>query len=191
MFCNSESTELGESAQSKAVLEEKASGLREVVLQIARGLKGVDEDCAQHFPKEMNLQELRVLEVLGERGSCIMRELADGLVVAVSTVTGIVDKMVQKDLVHRERVDEDRRIVRAELSPRGREVFAWLQEQHLLFCRRMLAALNEDEQDILMVLMRKIAREASRASENRAKEQARKASDEAKMAALETGEPVA
>jgi DNA-binding MarR family transcriptional regulator len=178
---------LGESSEPRAVSETKASGLREAVLRISRGLKGVDEDCTQHFPKEMNLQELRVLEVLGDRGSCIMRELADGLMVAVSTATGIVDKMVQKDLVHRERVDEDRRIVRAELSPRGREVFEWWQKRHLEFCRRMLAALNEDEQDILMVLMRKIAREASRACDARAGEGP---AADVKSAAFVTQEPV-
>jgi DNA-binding MarR family transcriptional regulator len=158
----SESTELGESGERGGLLETKARGLRETVQQIARGMKGIDADCAHQFPMELNIQELKVLEVLGERGSCIMRELADGLMVAMSTATGIVDKMVQKDLIRRERVDEDRRIVRAELSARGLELFEAVKGRHLLFCRRMLEALNEDEQDILMVLMRKIAREAGR-----------------------------
>ena len=146
-------------------LEANARVLREAFQQIVRGMKGVDAHCTNDLPQEMNIQEMRVLEILGDRGSCIMRELADGLLVPVSTATGIVDKLVQKDLVHRERVDEDRRIVRAALSDSGRELYSVVQGRHLTFCRKMLAALNPAEQESLLLLMRKVAREASRRPE--------------------------
>ena len=79
---------------------------------------------------------------------------------AVSTATGVVDKLVQKGLANRERVDEDRRVVRVALSDKGRVVFHAIVEMHMTFSREMLAALNPDEREILLVLMRKIARNA-------------------------------
>ena len=140
------------------VFEAKVRELREQVHRITHRIKAVDAACLGQIPSEVTLPEMRVIEVLGDHPGCIMRELADHLLAAVSTATGLVDKLVQKGLVRRERVDEDRRIVRAELSDAGREVYEAVMAMHMSFCRGMLATLNADEQEIYLVLMKKIAR---------------------------------
>lgn len=101
-------------------------------------------------------QELRVIETLGKSGPCIMSEIADGVMLAVSSVTGIVDRLVEKHLVHRERSDDDRRIVRVELTPQGQEMSLAARELRMQLGRGMLSALDEDEQDALLTLFRKI-----------------------------------
>ena len=59
---------------------------------------------------ELSIPEVHILEFLGDGTSCMMRKLAEYLLVAVNTVTTIVDKLEQKKLVRRERDDSDRRI---------------------------------------------------------------------------------
>jgi DNA-binding MarR family transcriptional regulator len=145
------------------VLEVKARELRVEIDRIAERIKRVDAACLGSIDLEMSPQEIRYVEVLGGfEPSCMMRELADRAHVAVSTATGVVDKLVQKGLAHRERGDEDRRVVRVALSDKGRAVFDAIAEMHMTFSREMLAALNPDEREILLVLMRKIARHAGR-----------------------------
>ncbi len=67
----------------------------------------------------MSLQENKVIDHVGQRKSCIMREISDHLRVAVSTMTGLIDKLEEKGLVRRERTEEDRRIVRISLTEKG------------------------------------------------------------------------
>jgi MarR family 2-MHQ and catechol resistance regulon transcriptional repressor len=88
----------------------------------------------------------------------MMRELAEYLTVAVNSVTSIVDNLERKVLVRRHRSEEDRRVIRVELTDPGREVYQSLVEVNLRLFRSMLGALTEDEQEIFMVLFRKIAR---------------------------------
>jgi DNA-binding MarR family transcriptional regulator len=149
--------------EDPALFEAKASELRIEIDRIAERIKRVDAACLGTIDLEISPQEIRYIEVLGGfEPSCMMRELADRANVAVSTATGVVDKLVQKGLAHRERVDEDRRVVRVALSDRGRCVYNAVIEMHMTFSREMLAALNPDEREILLVLMRKIARHAGR-----------------------------
>lgn len=147
--------------EDPGLFEAKARELRLEIDRIAERIKRVDAACLGSIDLEMSPQEMRYMEVLGGFDpSCMMRELADRANVAVSTATGVVDKLVQKGLAHRERVDEDRRVVRVALSDEGRVVYDAIMEVHMTFSREMLAALNPDEREILLVLMRKIARNA-------------------------------
>ncbi len=139
-------------------LEAKAQELRLEIDRIVDRVKRVDASCMGCGEIELTPQEMRYIEVLGANPLIMMRELADRVLAPVSTSTGVVDKLVTKGLVRRERVDEDRRIVRVALEDAGMRVYEFILEMHLTFSREMLAALNPDEREILLVLMRKIAR---------------------------------
>jgi DNA-binding MarR family transcriptional regulator len=106
---------------------------------------------------EFNFRELRVIQFLGFNGPCIMREIADNLGMVVSTATGIVDRLVDKDLVLRERPEEDRRIVKVELTDKGREVYQWDFDEHTKMVRELLESLDEQDQKLFVTLMKKIA----------------------------------
>ena len=53
---------------------------------------------AQQPGELLNIAEVHVIEHLGDTGGCMMREVAEFLVVAVNTVTAIVDKLEEKQL---------------------------------------------------------------------------------------------
>ena len=78
---------------------------------------------------ELTMQQLKVLLSLGlrESGSATMSELGTALGVALPTVTGIIDRMVERGLIARDVVPGDRRLVVACLSPGGRELLRRLR----------------------------------------------------------------
>ena len=84
-----------------------------------------------------------------------MRQLAEHLTVAVNSMTSIADSLERKALVLRHRSEEDRRVIRVELTDLGREIYRSLMEANLQLLRSMLGALTEDEQEIFMVLFRR------------------------------------
>jgi DNA-binding MarR family transcriptional regulator len=105
-------------------------------------------------------RRVKIVATLGPASNTpqMMRALAEYLSLAVNSVTTIVDGLEQKDLIRRQRSDEDRRIVRVELSELGREAFEASEAAKMQLFRSMLSPLTVDEQEILLVLFRKIAR---------------------------------
>ena len=139
-------------------LDRKTADLRDIVEDILYQFRLLDANTANGPHVDLTCQELRLVEHLGDRGPRIMREIAEFLLVAVNSVTSTVDNLEKKSIVRRLRSEEDRRVVRVELTDAGKMAYqaAVREKQQLL--RSMLGALTEDEQEIFMVLFRKIAR---------------------------------
>ena len=95
--------------------------------------------------------------ILGENGQQTMSEIAEKLRLSVSSATVIVDRLVEKGLLSRHRSAEDRRVVYVGLTPAGDDVFRVEQEVMLKFGRAILDALSEQEQDLLLTLLRKVS----------------------------------
>lgn len=104
---------------------------------------------------EVSQQEIRVVAVLG-RGPAIMRDLAGALNLALSTATNTIDRLVEKELVERTRVDEDRRIVQVALTEKGQRLHESFLECRLEMGRTMLEALSPGEREIFLELMAKM-----------------------------------
>ena len=114
---------------------------------------------------EVSRQEIRLIVVLGKKGTAIMSDLARALNLALSTVTNTVDKLVSKELVERTRVDQDRRIVQVALSEKGRRFYEACLECQLAMGRNMLEALSPGEREIFLELMAKMTRPGQVSSE--------------------------
>lgn len=138
--------------------DRRAADLQGLVQDILKQFQSVHAAAANGPHVELHVQELRVVEFLGIEGPHMMREIAEYLKVAVNSVTSIADNLEQKGLACRQRSDEDRRVIRIELTHDGQRMYASLAEMNLRLLRSMLGALTEDEQEIFMVLFRKIAR---------------------------------
>ncbi len=85
---------------------------------IARQRKAVAQ---QGCFRAISSTQLHVLFLLESRGSMPMGRLAELLDVSLPNATGIIERMVERDLVHRTRLDDDRRIVEVAVSEAGRQ----------------------------------------------------------------------
>ena len=85
-----------------------------------------------------------------------MSELAEKLHTSLSTVTGLIDRMVKNKYVERNRVDTDRRLVKVRLSKKGIKTIDKMQLQKMQNLRSMLSVLNEKDRVQYLKLMRKL-----------------------------------
>ena len=73
----------------------------------------------------LTVPQFLVLASIWERHSgCQMGELAGDMLQSSATMTGIVDRLVSMQLVYRQAVPADRRVVMIDLTPQGRDVLA-------------------------------------------------------------------
>jgi MarR family 2-MHQ and catechol resistance regulon transcriptional repressor len=138
--------------------EQNVADLRCLVGEIVQQNRLMDDASANGPHVELNMKELCLVEYLGDQGPRMMRQLAEHLMLAVNSVTTLVDHLEERGLVRRLRSTEDRRKVHVELSEAGQAVYQAAVSGKLSCLRNMLAALTEDEQEIFLVLFRKIAR---------------------------------
>lgn len=106
----------------------------------------------------LSLQELNVINIIGENEPCIMRDIAKHANLSLSNITVLVDKLVKAKLVQRIRSEEDRRVVSGSLTEEGKKIY-FIQVEHLhSIIHKMLSALEENEQDQFLNLFQKITR---------------------------------
>jgi len=103
-----------------------------------------------------NNKEVKVVELIGRKNrKCSMREISKTLSFPMSSTTLIMDRLVKKGLVRREHSEEDRRIVYGELTESGRILFEEERQKYLELSESMLNNLSDEEQMILIALLRK------------------------------------
>lgn len=99
--------------------------------QLVHAIVGLNADLARLMAtsnadawmdlQNITVKQLKVLLILSQRGSETVSALAKRLNVHISTVTGILDRLVEHGLVRREEDPEDRRHVISRLTPQGEE----------------------------------------------------------------------
>ncbi len=139
-------------------LDHKAKKLHNYLMLLGRAMEQTQAGCCMQNDC-LHPRELKTIEFVGLHQPVMMKKLADWLQMAVSSVTYLVDKMEAKGLLKRIACPEDRRVVEIVLTDEGSrighsEMRAWLDA-----CRRMLAKLDEDEQDQLLGLFAKLTGE--------------------------------
>jgi DNA-binding MarR family transcriptional regulator len=112
------------------------------------------EQCAR---LGVTATQLNVIKMLDEIGELSLSELSKRIAAQNSTVTGIVDRMVQADLVTREQSPEDRRVWRIKLSERGKQLARKIDVAPWDLLRRGIESLDKKDKETLMVLLRKVA----------------------------------
>jgi DNA-binding MarR family transcriptional regulator len=99
-----------------------------------------------------------VLATLGYTGGLPFNEIGAKMMVTVSNLTGIVDRLEEKGLALRERNSRDRRVVRVLLTAEGTRLYETalpILEESLA---RFFSPLDRSEQKTLASLLRKLMR---------------------------------
>jgi len=115
----------------------------------------VDGRCVE-LTKEIDKQDLHLIAFIGERGSVIMRDIAEFLDIPFSTATGIVDKLVGKGCLARFHSEEDRRTVMVKLDKCGEEACSTFNTMKEEMGERMLKMLTADEKEQFIAILEKI-----------------------------------
>ncbi len=111
------------------------------------------------FNGEISLSksELLTLESVSKQKDLTMSKLAKNLDIGFSTATSIIDRLIEKKLVVRERNHGDRRVVKVLLSKEGETIISSYQEQKKIFFKKMTEFLTEVEQERFVIVLEKIA----------------------------------
>lgn len=106
--------------------------------------------------EELSSSEIFACNILGRKNRCTMSELAKECGLALSSMTGVVDHLVEKRYAKRAKEDlEDRRKVFVALDARGQKIYQQLLEVEMEMIITMMEALKPAEQDVLLRVLGK------------------------------------
>lgn len=99
---------------------------------------------------DLSIAEMHTLEGIGLYGSRTMSETAATLGVTTGTLTVAIDRLVRKAYVERRRDSSDRRVVRIQLTRKGKLAFRMHNKFHTLLVDRLTDPLNEKQRQVLL-----------------------------------------
>lgn len=106
---------------------------------------------------DLTLTQLHYLHAIRELGQPTFRDLVEKFQVQKSTVTALVNKLVQKGYVYKRQSAEDLRVYHIHLAPKGERLVHVEDEGYRYFARQITACLDEGERRQFTALLQKIS----------------------------------
>jgi len=100
--------------------------------------------------RDLSVAEMHTLEGIGLYGSRTMSETAATLGITTGTLTVAIDRLVRKGYVDRQRDPADRRVVRIELTRKGKLAYRMHNKFHTLLVDRLTTPLGPAQQKVLL-----------------------------------------
>ncbi|AEM78600.1 DNA-binding transcriptional regulator, MarR family [Thermoanaerobacter thermohydrosulfuricus] len=113
------------------------------------------------FQKDLTIGEQQVIMVLSENKNTpiYMKDIASELDISPSTLTSIVDKLVEKGLVQRDFDLEDRRKIQISLTKKGEDIYKHLVDFRMKVLQPIFEKLSPQEIETLKSILQKIKEE--------------------------------
>ena len=141
---------------SRLSLEAFADRATEIFPQLVRGMTRHENN---YLTKGViTLPQVWALRYLSRQPKCPMRELADFMKMGLSSVTGLVDRLVKQGLAGRRRTEKDRRVVFVEITGKGRKALKEILEQRRKTTLKLFESLTSQERSIYLSILEKLVK---------------------------------
>lgn len=122
-----------------------------------RTINEIEAETRKFIAKyKLNLNEFAVLEILFHKGEMATQELKEGILIANSSTTYIVDKLCQKGYVSREFSEQDRRVIHVKLTEQGEALMKTIFPLHAEQLNTRFDRLSEQEITTIRQILKKM-----------------------------------
>ena len=105
---------------------------------------------------DLTLPQFYVLATIGYAGGLPFGEIGEKMMVTVSNLTGIVDRLEEKGVVARQRDAHDRRVIRVRLTEKGSKLYKNTIPLFEKSISQFFSPLDKSQQKELSSLLRKL-----------------------------------
>ena len=144
---------------SRLSLEAFADRAMELFSQLSRGM--VRHENNYLAKGDITLPQVWVLRYLLRQRECSMRELATFMKMGLSSVTGMVDRLVKQGLANRRRTEKDRRVVFVDITPKGRKILKEILEQRRATTLSLFETMTAEERLTYLCILEKLVKKLS------------------------------
>jgi MarR family transcriptional regulator, 2-MHQ and catechol-resistance regulon repressor len=116
--------------------------------------------CSEAHIRQLQLTpaQFDVIATLGNTNGLSMGELGEKTLITKGTLTGVIDRLEQKQLIHREVPPNDRRSVIVSLTAAGEALFEQVFPAHIAYLKQRFEQLDPSELELLSLLLSRLRR---------------------------------
>lgn len=119
--------------------------------------KRFDTRIREQVGQTITTDQFCALRLIEEKPSCTPSDLAELLCIGKSSITALVNKLVDRDLVHRAGDERDRRVVYLTLTDTGRQVYRETEQEIQQILEPYLVHFKPEEVRIFIESFEKLA----------------------------------
>jgi MarR family 2-MHQ and catechol resistance regulon transcriptional repressor len=108
----------------------------------------------------LNRTEFGVLELLFHKGSQPLQQIGSKVLMSSGNITYVVDKLEKKELVKRKASLEDRRLIYAEITDKGKQFIGDVFPKHAEVIDKAVNGLTQQEKQTVSQLLKKLGKYA-------------------------------
>lgn len=116
---------------------------------MVRAIKNQSEECGR-LCGGLSEKEMMLIIFVGQNQDVKMSEIADNIEAPMSTLTSIVDKLVDGGFLSRDHSGQDRRVINVTLGKIGKMAYKTIINQKKEIAQKVLSQLSEKEQGVLI-----------------------------------------
>jgi len=138
-------------------LELKKDNLEEVIFEYVDKIKVlIAPETWENVLLDCTKNELLIMLLLYRYGEVNMSQIAEYVNVPLNTATGIVARMEKRELVCRERSQEDKRVMTVTFAARGREQIQTIWSEFAYYGQLLMEGLEMDEIQLIQKVLDKM-----------------------------------
>lgn len=131
--------------------------LEEVIAKVSAYMGRMEEEAKEQYNfKELTLTQMHYLEMISALVNPNLTELAAAMKLTKPTITVLVDKLIEKELVLKVQSDADRRNTHLHLTERGKLINQMHEYAHRRMAEEIEKKINGEEAVELARLLEKI-----------------------------------
>jgi len=131
--------------------------LEAVIAKVSAYMGRIEEEAREQYNfKELTLTQMHYLEMINALVNPNLTELAAAMKLTKPTITVLVDKLIEKELVRKVQSDADRRNTHLHLTERGKLINQMHEYAHRRMAEEIEKKINVEEAVQLAMLLEKI-----------------------------------
>lgn len=130
-------------------------------IKLSRAAESVSVRIHRHLnTAKLTTSQFGVLEALLHLGPLSQSDLAQKLLKSGGNITLVIDNLEKRQLVKRDRLTKDRRVVMVCLTEKGQQLISEIFPRHVAAVVEEMSILTESEQEELSRLCRRLGKKA-------------------------------
>ncbi|MCY9666201.1 MarR family transcriptional regulator [Paenibacillus alginolyticus] len=126
---------------------------------LSKAYKAITEQAVKDAKRYgLSPSEFMILEVLYAKGKIPLQQIGEKILITSGSITYNIDKLEKKDLLRRVPSNEDRRVIYAEITDAGNELFNRIFPEHAAKIHSLMKAVTQEEQLVAIELIKKLGK---------------------------------
>lgn len=120
------------------------------LINVYAGILWIEEnELRKSTFSDLTIKEMHAIDAITMHNHQTISQVAEKLHLTPGTMTSMADRLIRKGYVERIRDQEDRRIVRLQLTKTGRVLYRAHRAFHNMMVKRFLQGLNDEEMKVV------------------------------------------